>query len=101
MKMSKHVQIGLVVAAVIAVGVAVLAYMHLSAPKKRTVVVAPPKPSNVDEPAARREVDRRLAEYRGRGEPVVVTDFKPKPIDPKQNAAEPLMAAAKWLDTKE
>ena len=100
MNLPRHVRIGIGVAAVVAIVVGVLLYMNLSSPRARTITVQRKAPS-VDEAKARQEVDRRIAEYRAKGEPVVVTDLKPKPVDPKQNAAEPLMAAMKWLDTPE
>src|SRR5687768_10017258 len=100
MNLPKRVRIGIGLAAFVTVVVGVLAYMHLSAPRKRTVVVQA-KPLNVDEATAKRELDRRIADIRAKGEPILVTDFKPKPLDAKDNAAEPLMAAMKWLDRRE
>ncbi|MEA2736534.1 MAG: hypothetical protein QOE14_2985 [Humisphaera sp.] len=100
MKLPKHVLIGICVAAVVAIVVGVLLTLTLSAPRKRTVVVEPRRPT-VDEAIARKEIDRRIADYRAKGERILVADFKPKPIDPKDNAAEPLMASAAWLDKPE
>jgi hypothetical protein len=97
MKLPRHVMIGIGVPAVIAVAVGVLGYMHFSAPRKRTVVLEP-KRLTIDEAAARKEVDARIAAYKTRGEPILVTDFKPKPIPPKDDAAHAYLAAIKWLD---
>src|SRR5688572_24067456 len=102
MKLPRHVMIGLVVAAVIAVGVGVLGYMHFSAPRKRTVVLNTPKRTGtIDEAAARKEVDARIATFKARGEPVLITDFNTKPIPPADNAADAYLAAIKWLDRPE
>ena len=98
MKLPRQVQIGLGVAAVIAVGVGVLGYMHFSSPKPRTIVLERPTRANVDEAAVRKEIDARLAAYKAKGEPVRVIDLKPKPVAPPDNAAEPILAAIKWLD---
>src|SRR5687768_16604289 len=100
MKLPKHVWIGIGVAAVVTVIVGTLMIMNFSSPRRRTVVVQP-KPPSVDEATARKEVDRRIADIRAKGEPILVADFKPKPLAPDVNAAEPLIAAMKWLDTKE
>jgi len=100
MKLPRQVVIGLGVAAVIAVVVVVLLFMNLSAPKKRTITLEPRRVT-VDEVTARKEVDRRIADYRAKGEPIGVADFVQKPVDPQDDAAAPYIAAAKWLDTKE
>jgi hypothetical protein len=100
MKWPRQVMIGIGVAAVIAVGVGVLGYMHFSSPKKRTVVIEP-KRLTVDEAAARKEVAARIAAYKAKGEPILVADFKPKPIPATDNAADAYLAAIKWLDRPE
>lgn len=100
MNLTKQVWIGVAIAGVIAVVVGVLAYQNLSAPRKRTIVIAPER-LKIDQAAARREVDRRIVEYRAKGEPITVEDFAPQPVDPKDDAAAAYLAAAKWLDTPE
>src|SRR5687767_8884589 len=97
MKLSRQVRIGIGVAAVVAVAVGVLLFMHLSSPRARTVTIAPKRPT-VDEATARKEIDRRLADYRAKGEPILAADFTPKPVDPRDDAAAAYIAAAKWMD---
>src|SRR5439155_656362 len=83
--------------AVILIAVAVIAIATLSEPRRRIVVMAPPAPRLGAD--AQNEVERRLAEYRKAGEPVAITDYRPPPVDPAHNAALPLKAAAKTLET--
>jgi hypothetical protein len=84
---------------VVAIVVGVILFSMSSAPTRKTVELERIKVADVATSRAR--IDERLGAYRKAGEPILVADFTVKPIPPEQNAADALMAAMKWLDTKE
>jgi hypothetical protein len=100
--MNLRARIGIAVVCVLTLVVGVILFFTLSSPRSRTgVVVATPAKLSGDEKKLRAELDERVVAARAKGEPVVITDLKPKPVAPADDAATPLLAAIAFMDRKE